>query len=131
MLLKVFEWIVSRAQMLGSDVVKGFPSWARPASSPPVISVQLLSWEPIPSQPRIGQPIPRSTTTFRVTVFARNEVELCSLVESAGALWRSEPTAVIDGTRVLVVVTAGTRHDSVSPVQQEQYAFWFTIRVSW
>ena len=131
MLTLIFEWIISGAgAALGASVVQGFPTWGRPALTPPVTSLELFSWTPaLPT--RIGQSRARQSASFTFTLFARNEGEMLALLESLAAWGLGNASADIGGRRVDVGIADGQRYQSETGAQQEAYAFQVTLSCAW
>jgi len=130
MILEILNDLVTQlAAALGVTVVKGFPDWARPALAPPLAALEITGW--LPSTNRIGQRQARQTASFRFWVFARQEPELCTLLDSL-TTWSAATNAANINSRIVdLALSDGQRHTPETPAQQEQHAFLFTLTASW
>ena len=131
MLQDIFEWIVSSAgAALGATVVHGFPTWGKPALTPPVAALEIATWSPgLPT--RIGQARARQSASFTFYLFARNELELLAMLGSFAAWGLGNASVEIDGRRVDVGLSDGLRYQSETGAQQEEYAFQVTLSSAW
>lgn len=131
MLDLIFLWIVSGAgAALGVAVVQGFPTWGRPNLTPPVTALELASWTPVPPR-RIGEAQARQLASYTFYLFARNEREMLTMLDSLASWVLGNAAADIDNRRVEVGISDGQRYQSDTGAQQEAYAFQVTLTVAW
>ena len=120
----------SLAADLGCNVVKGFPSWGRPAQDPPVAAVLFAGWEP--SGPRrIGASALQDAgqSSWQVYVFGRNEVELLGLVDALKG-WLARAEFGVDGEVAQMQAFGITRYEGQAGVQQEQYGAYLNLSIT-
>lgn len=119
----------SLSSALGCNVVKGFPSWGRPAQDPPVAAMLFAGWEPAgPSRVGASTLQRNAQTGWQIYVFGRNEVELLDLVDTVMS-WLAL-TEIPVGSETAVLQTLNImRYESQTGAQQEQYGVYFNLRV--
>lgn len=131
MFLLIYNELVTQlAAALGCTVIKGYPDWARPALGPlPLAALEITGWQP--ERNRVGQRQARQTATLRFWVFARQETELCELLDSLTTWGSDNNAATVSGRLVDLRLTDGQRYLPETPAQQEQHAFTFGLAASW
>jgi hypothetical protein len=115
---------------LGVPVVKGYPSWGRPAAQPPILALELANAGVAPIA-RIGETQRRMYTPLRFFVFARNEPELWLLLAKLMVLLTGLGTYKVGTTTVVITLPQdGQRHPNANEVQEEAYAFIVPVTVT-
>lgn len=131
MIQEVFKHLVTQTEAkVGVGCVKGFPTWARPSAGPPCAALELTDWG-ASGLTRIGQKQARQVLGLRLWVFARNEPELAQMLDSLADWMRAGEAPAIEGYRLDVAWGNGLRHTNESGSQQEAYAFWLPLTVTW
>lgn len=132
MLTDVMEWLALQlATALTCTVVKGFPTWNRTASVPPIASLELFGLGLRPGG-RVGQPPALARPQARVTLFGKNEPDLWRLAQLLGAWLEANPTATVNGARVGVALDGqGQRYETQTGAEQEQYGLAFILAIAW
>ena len=118
------------ATALSIVVTKGFPVWGRPPLVPPAMGIEVYEIDPGISS-RIGQRLARKSPTWRLSLFGRNETELCSLADLLLDWCQAHESTVIATQRVDCRLTAVRRHIPETAALQEQYGMEFFLTITW
>jgi hypothetical protein len=80
---------------LGIDCIRGYPAFGQQALSLPIASILFESEEPHVDK-RVGKRTDSFVSTFVLSIYAANEVQLWSLLDAAKAMFRGWGQATID-----------------------------------
>lgn len=131
MILESYEYLLATyGTQLSVTTSKGFPTWARPELTLPLVALELMG-----SQPRLGrtgQQISQISVGFRGWLFARNEPELCRLLDLLWAWHRTDGSAFeIAAQRVACLLQEVQRHEPLINVEKEAHAITFVIEIAY
>ena len=132
MLTEVMEWLAAAvAAALGVTATKGFPNWGRTSLAPPVVAVELWGLGPTQGRPRVGEPARLASPSGRLTLFGKNEPDLWRLTALFAAWAEATPAVTVDGRKVYLSFEPGSRFESESGAEQENYGLQFIISIAW
>lgn len=126
MIAEIFDHLVSQAATaLGCQVLKAYPTWARPDLAPPIAALEIATLAPAGN--RIGQRAARHALGLRLYVFAQTEVPgLAEMLEAVQTLQQTVASFEADGQRVDCAFAEGQRIDNQTGTRQEDHGFsWF------
>lgn len=129
MILEVFESILTAYKTeLSVTTSKGYPNWARPDLVTPCAALEFAGFQPY--KDRIGQTISTSSITFRGWLFARDEPQLCAMVDALIEWHRTDGSAFeAAARRVACMLQALERHDPLTSNINETHAVTFLLQV--
>ena len=132
MIREVYDALVAGGEAaLGLQLVKGYPSWGRPNVAPPIGALELQGPLVPRISPRVGSAVARWQCGFQITIFARHEAELCTLLDGLTAWLAGLAVFTAGSKRCELVIGEGVRIPSQTGAQQEQYVFGMPITVLW
>jgi hypothetical protein len=108
---------------------EGFPEWGRTTVVLPVAALQLRTTPPDYTQ-RIGSANAREAAGLFLYLFARNEPELCRLLDLYRA-WRKKAQITVSGQSVTLKADLAERYTPEAGVLQERYAFVCPLTLTW
>lgn len=115
---------------LGINASKGYPDWARPAVTLPIMALEYLTWQPV-ARGRIGQRETQQTVQYRGWLFARHEPELGALLASFAAWVATHALIILESQRIITTVEGAQRYVAETMAQQERHAFVWTITAAY
>ena len=134
MIPEIYMYLAEQAETnVGLPVYKGYPYWAGNTTKvvPPILALESRTTGAGPNA-RLGQAQARWQMTFWFWLFARNEPEMNMLLEKLIVWLKGLGAFEINGQRVGVSFQMdGQRHPNDSGTQQEAYAFFMPLTVTW
>jgi hypothetical protein len=129
-LAAIFEAARANVQTgLSITVRDGFPEWARLTVALPIAGLQLRTAAPGYVQ-RLGSAGARAEVGLFLYLFARNEPELCGLLDLY-RVWCKKAQITVSGQPVTLKVDIAERYTPEAGVLQERYAFVCPLTLTW
>ena len=131
MILEIYEHLLSSyAAELSALTSKGFPTWARPELTPPLVALEIAGTQPYAD--RTGQLVAQVNAGYRGWLFARNEPELARMLDLLWAWHKTDGSAFeIAARRVACKLRETQRHDPLISVEKEAHAHVFVVEVAY
>lgn len=131
MILEIYEYLLTTyGTELAVSTTKGFPDWARPVLAPPLVALELAGLQP--REGRIGQAVAKRAVGYRGWLFARNEPELCHLLDDLDTWHSGDGSAFeIAARRVVCKLQDVQRHDPLTSAEKEGHAVVFVVEVAY
>jgi hypothetical protein len=130
MLLETYEYLLTAwATAINATSSMGFPTWARPEMVLPCVALELTTGQA--GIERIGQRQAQFMFGLRGWLFARQEPELCTLLDGLITWHRTHGAFEIAARRVACALLEFQRHVPDTNNEKEQHAVTFLVQVVW
>lgn len=130
MILDIYEYLLATyGTAIGATTSKGFPTWARPELSLPLVALELTGL--VPGIGRVGQQYTQTNVGYQGWLFARNEPELCAMLDAL-RLWHKNTGSAFEiaAQRVACSLQKAQRHEPLTDAIKEAHAVTFVVEVA-
>ena len=127
--IAVYDWLNAQlTTATGVNVIHGNPDWGRPNTDVPLIAMRLVGLDFPSSLPRIGQQFNYVLLSIQFTLFARNEVELCTMCDAI-ATWLKSVSPTVNSEVLHLSEPRAERYTPETQNEKESHAMIFAIQI--